>query len=116
LYLALEIGPNKPEAGDTPFPACHFCTAALVLAPKYVVSIPEEPTPVRDTLYAVVFKYCCKHFTSEPDMPIERLRVKLQFPVAGGGTGVVGCPRSDAFTFAIVVASAPKEVRRESID
>ena len=32
-YLACEIGPKYPTAGETPFPACHEATAAFVFEP-----------------------------------------------------------------------------------
>ncbi|OGF83061.1 hypothetical protein A3B18_02625 [Candidatus Giovannonibacteria bacterium RIFCSPLOWO2_01_FULL_46_13] len=49
-------------------------------------------------------------------MPNERLLVNPQFPVVEGGTGVVGCPRNDAFTLLIVLWSAPNDDKRERID
>ena len=59
---------------------------------------------------------CWRQVTSLPDEPAERSPVNEQ-ELDDGVDGTEGVPPvSDAFTFAIVVLSAPNEVRSERMD
>ena len=40
-YLARDIEPKYPTAGETPLADCHAATAVLVIEPKYPVAPPE---------------------------------------------------------------------------
>ncbi len=56
----------------------NLITAAFVPPPNRVVSLPGEPAPEEATLVAVsLFSNTCKHFTSAPEEPTWRVRVKV---------------------------------------
>jgi hypothetical protein len=49
LTFFMVIGPNRPEDGSIPLASWNLATALAVAGPKYVDSLPLEPTPVRET-------------------------------------------------------------------
>ena len=49
LTFFMVIGPKRPEDGSIPLASWNLATALAVAGPKYVDSLPLEPTPVVET-------------------------------------------------------------------
>jgi hypothetical protein len=103
-----------------PLAVWNFITAAFVAGPKYELSMPGEPAPDEATMVAAdMFKNFWSAMTLAPVEPTvmsdvnciehEVLLVVVVVVV------VVGWPVREAWTFAIVFASAPKDWSKDTI-
>ena len=96
--MPLVTGPKYPEAGEILLACWNLIRASLVAGPKYVVSLPGEPGPDVDTVYPLLFRYCCNLCTSAPVEPMVRFLLK---PVKVVGVELL--PTSEmVFLFAVV--------------
>jgi len=91
----------------------------LVFAPKYVDSLPAEPTPVAATwVTAFMFKTFWRFITSVLVIPCFKFvaNVYAHVPVVVPPVVPVGVPPvREAWTFAMVCESAPNDVSKETI-
>src|SRR3989344_1796890 len=75
------FGPKYPTAGEMPFAAWNFATAARVSPPNIVVSFPGEPGPLAATWKPLALSHTCSAFTS---FPVEAdVRSRANVPGAG---------------------------------
>jgi hypothetical protein len=107
LNAARDLAPKYPAAGVTPAAFCQAITAACVAGPK-------GPTALGD-MYPAALRAFWRQVTSAPEVPTIKSRVNEQDEeVVIGGVVITGAlPVREAFTFAIVLESAPNEVRSE---